>query len=208
MVVAMAEAKKALAKKARATKKKAPAKKAAAKPGAPVNKGGRPAVIDDERGEALLNALRLGTPLHVACQFAGVSDETLRLVRIRGNKALAVPPGERNPSERKYAKFIGDLDKAVVQAGVSAQRTIHSLMSQDVRSATPEQQRIAMSAAQFFLTHRLPDYYNTKISAELTGKNGGPLEVALTAEQAWEIVQAIQTGESFDVPEKKEAHED
>jgi hypothetical protein len=197
----MVEAKKTSTKRAAARQKPVPVS------GEPKNKGGRPAVIDDERGVALLNALRLGTPLHVACKFAGISDETLRLVRIRGNKALAVAPGYRNTSQKKYAKFIGDLDKAVVQAGVQAQGTIHALMTQDIRRATPEQQRLAMSAAQFYLTHRLPDYYNTKTNMEMTGKDGGPLEVALSADKAWEIVQAIQSGKPITVPEGNEPND-
>lgn len=186
--------------------KKAPAKKITSmklKDGEP-RKAGRPTIFDQERSEALLNAIRLGTPLQVACDFAGISRETLRLWRQRGNRALAGDPRRLSPIDRKFAAFIVALDKAVAQAGVQAQRTIHTLMSQDVRSATPEQQRIAMSAAQFFLTHRLPDYYTTKVSTELTGKDGGPIEMALTAEKAWEIVRAIQNGKSIEVTDDEE----
>lgn len=160
----------------------------------PPRRPGRPTIFDDERADALLNAIRLGTPLQVACDFAGIHRDTLRLWRGRGREALRVEKGKRSPIQRKFAEFIVSLDKAVAQAGIQAQRTIHTLMTQDVRAATPEQQRIAMSAAQFFLTHRLPEYYNTKVSAELTGKDGGPIEMTLTADKAWEIVRAIQDG--------------
>jgi len=188
------------AKKARP--KKAPKKKIPVKAGEP-RKVGHPLMLDAERMEVLLNAIRLGTPLHRCCDFAGISRETLRQWRHRGEKALLIPPGKRNPTDRKFAEFIGALDKAIAQAIVQAQRTVHTLMTQDVVRATPEQQRIALTAAQFFLTHRAPEDYNTKTTAELTGKDGGAIEVALSAEKAWEILQAVNSGKPIDLPEEK-----
>ena len=207
MVYPMVEAKKPRPKKAQGATKKAPAKKAAeiAK-----QRTGRPigaTKLDAARSQELLNAIRLGSPLQLACDFAGISRETLRKWRLRGEKALLVPPGDRSPTERNFVAFVGALGKAVAQAGVQAQRTVHSLMSQELKEKTPEQQRIALTAATFFLTHRLSDYYTTKTSTELTGKNGGPLDVALSADRAWEILQAINKGEPI-VASEEDAGED
>lgn len=148
-------------------------------------------MLDAERTEILVNTIRLGTPLKTACSFAGISDETLRKWRKRGEEAAKIAPGRRNPTDKKYADFVGQIDKALAEANVRAQATIHGLMTKPVATATPEEQRIALSAAQFFLTHRDPDHYSTKTRTELTGADGTPLEVELSAERAWEKLQAI-----------------
>jgi hypothetical protein len=162
---------------------------------------GRPTKFDAERSDVILDAIRVGSPLGTACKFAGIHRDTLRQWRLSGERASLVRPGKRTPTEQKFAHFSDLLDRALAQAAVQAQRTIHTLMTQDLDGATPEQQRIAMSAAQFYLTHRLSEHYNTRTSTEMTGKNGGPLEVALSAEKAWEIVQAIQSGKPIEIPE-------
>ncbi len=194
----MAEAKKPAAKKSTARKPGVNPKKAMTLTDGSPPKPGRPTIFDATRSEALLNAIRLGAPIAVSCDFAGISRATLALWRNRGEKARAADQGKLSPIDRKFVVFIDALDKAVAQAAIQAQRTIHTLMSQEVKNATPEQQRIAMSAAQFFLTHRLSRHYNTSTRTELTGRDGGPLEVALTSEQAWEIVRSIQSGEPID----------
>ena len=183
--------------------KKAPAKKATTEP----RKVGHPSVFDAQRSDILLNAIRIGTPYQLACDFAGIHRDTLRKWRRRGEQALLIPSGRRGPTDRKFAEFVGALDKALAESGVRAQQTIHTLMTLDVKNTTPEQQRVAMSAAQFHLTHRLADYYTTKTSTELTGKDGGPIDVALSAERAWEILQAINKGEPLSTAED-EASED
>ncbi len=163
---------------------------------------GRPSMLDAERIEVLLNAARLGTPLKTCCAFAGISNETLRKWRIRGEKALTVEKGRRNPTERKFADFVVSLDKALTEANVRAQATVHALMTQPMKGATPEQARIALDASKFFLTHRDRENYNTKVNAELTGRGGGPIEVEFSASKAWEVLQAINSGEAIDLPDE------
>lgn len=152
-------------------------------------------MVDKERIETLINAIRLGNPLKTACNFAGLSDETVRVWRRKGEAALELPQGRRNPTQRKYADFVGRLDKSLAEANFRAQATIHALMTQDVRSVTPEQQRIALQAAQFFLTHRDNANYTTRTKTEVSGVDGAAIEVDLSAERAWErMVELLGVG--------------
>ena len=50
-------------------------------------------MVDKERIETLINAIRLGNPLKTACNFAGLSDETVRVWRRKGEAALELPQG-------------------------------------------------------------------------------------------------------------------
>jgi hypothetical protein len=84
------------------------------------------------------------------------------------------------------------LDKALAEANVFAQRSIHTLMTKKIEdSTTPEQQRVILSAAQFHLTHRDPEGYNTRQRMELTGADGGPIDIEASADKAWKQLQEI-----------------
>jgi hypothetical protein len=125
----------------------------------------------------LITAVRLGNPFKTAALFAGIDETTLVKWRAKGRAALNLPSGKRNPTERKFADFVLAFDKALAEANVRAQATIHTLMTRDLQNATPEQQRVAMAAAQFHLTHRDPKNYSTQVRTELTGKDDGPVDV-------------------------------
>jgi hypothetical protein len=136
--------------------------------------------LDAQRQADLITAVRLGNPFKTAALFAGIDETTLVKWRAKGKAALQLPSGKRNPTDRKFADFVVGFDKALAEANVRAQQTIHALMTMNLQNATPEQQRVALSAAQFHLTHRDPKNYSTQVRTEITGADSGPVDLALT----------------------------
>ncbi len=157
---------------------------------------GRPTALNDEVARTLLNALRLGNPFVTACQFAGIDDSTLRRWRQKGDEALRLSPGKRSPSQRKYAEFRTAIDKAIVEANVRAQQTIHTVMTQPLQNATSEEKRIIVDAAKFYLTHRDPSHYSTQQRTELTGKDGEAVEIS--AAEVWNVLQKARAVDADD----------
>jgi hypothetical protein len=61
--------------------------------------------------------------------------------------------------------------------------------------ASPEQQRVIADAAKFQLTHRGGPDYAPHGKLELTGAEGGPIDVRTTGIEAWEKLQIIKEAE-------------
>ena len=151
--------------------------------------------LDQERQDTLLNAVRMGNPLKTSCLFAGIDDSTLRKWRKRGETAQAVRPAARTPVERKFADFVTALDKALAEANVRAQLTVHKIMTTDVDTASVEEKRLALQAAQFHLTHRDPANYSTQVRTEVTGRDGAPLEVIASGMDVYEMLAKIEAAD-------------
>ncbi len=146
---------------------------------------GRPLNLNERLTTSLLNAIRSGATLDKACAFAGIDSGTLRRWRSRGEAALKVPPGRRNPTQRRLVDFCADLDEAMSAAEVRYQTQVHLIATAAAffdehgnRLPTPsiEQQRVSLQAAQWWLSHRSRDTYTTR--QEVTGKDGTPLELS------------------------------
>jgi len=127
-------------------------------------------VLDEQVSRTLLDTVKIGAPLHTAAAFAGVSDETLRLWRRRGEKAQAVPPGRRSPTDRRFVEFVGALDKAMSTAATKAQAVVFGTMAQT------DDRALAFRAAIWYLEHRERADNSTRI--EQTGRDGGPIEMS------------------------------
>lgn len=139
----------------------------------PKSVNGRPPKLTVELQRTLIGALRVGTPLKTALGFVGLSDEIIYQWRNKAEAGKKV----KNPSKelQAFIKFFGEVDRALHQANVSAQRTVNYLFARDLGELSTEERRLALQAAEFHLTHRLPSEYNTKTTTELTGAEGGPL---------------------------------
>lgn len=162
--------------------------------------------LSADRQKILLDAITIGTPIVTSCLLAGVDDSTLRKWRARGEDALDVPSGKRSGTEHKYANFVTALGRALATASHQAQLTVTRNMTMPltrpevVRRAdgtdeivqvpiSVEERRLAQQAAQFHLTHRDPTNYSTQTRTEVTGADGGPVEVS--AEKAWALLQSV-----------------
>ena len=161
--------------------------------------GGAPTALNSSRQETILNAIRLGCTERRASSFGGVSHETIKQWRRKGEAALQKPAGKRSPTERKYAEFVTLFDKALSECSVRMQQTIFTLATpnltdqpmrdvdgsivRDARgnpviipAASNEEKSLALRAAMFWLSNREREDYTTR--AEVTGAEGTPLGVS------------------------------
>jgi hypothetical protein len=107
-----------------------------------------------------------------AAAAAGVSEETLRRWRRKGEAALAVPPGRRSPTERRYAASCGAFDQALAETAVRMQEVVFA-------TATQTKDRVlAFRAATWYLVHRERDDYTTR--QVVTTEDDDPLDMSAT----------------------------
>jgi hypothetical protein len=152
--------------------------------------------LTDHVKTPLLNALRLGNSLKTSCKFVGVglNEDTVWSWLAKGRLALEKPAGERTRNQKLYANFVGEFEKASVEANVRAQSQLHTIMTHPMVDeagqridVTPEQQRVIVLAVDKHLSHRDPDY-SDKQQIELTGASGSPL---IDFDAIWERAQVI-----------------
>ena len=150
--------------------KKAPAKTVAKR--APKNLG-RPTKLTEEVQEKILGAVRAGIWLDQAAALAGIAASSLYLWADKGQRALELAEVENRaltPSEAVYADFSESLKKARAEAEA---RNI-TLVQQAASAGT-------WQAAAWFLERSFPNRWGRKDRMEVTGKDGGAMEVTVTA---------------------------
>ena len=150
---------------------------------------GAPMALNAARQKTILDAIRSGATDKRAAQYAGISFETVKQWRRKGDTALLKKANQRSPSERKYVEFVTQLDIALADTAVMMQSVVTSIASYGLQQNSPsvEQQRISLTAATWWLSHRERDDYTTR--QEVTGKDGAPLE--LSASEALGIFRQI-----------------
>jgi transposase len=114
---------------------------------------GRPSKLTPEIQEKLLSVIKLGAYRTVACDFAGITPETLRNW-IRRGETDGVGP---------YYEFTSALKQAEASACLKALGTIRTAMEQ------------SWQAAAWFLERKRPKEWAKRERHELTGKDGGPI---------------------------------
>jgi hypothetical protein len=160
---------------------------------------GRPDHLTDANAKVILAAVRTGSTMDTAAAWAGVTGETLRRWRRRGEAAQAVPAGRRNPTDRKYADFCAVLDQALAEMAVRMQEVVYTIAIAGAPTATPEnphplkpsveQQRVSLQAATWYLVHRERDTYTTR--SEVISPTNGPTE--LSGAEALAIFRKLAT---------------
>jgi hypothetical protein len=160
---------------------------------------GAPTRLTDDTQRTLLDCLRLGNPFKTAAMFAGVDVDTINQWRRKGLTALRKAASERSANERRYANFVGALERAMTEASVRAQTQIYSIMTiplvENGLRASPEQQRVILRAAEFHLSHRDPENYSTQTRTELSGLQEVDeidAEALEMSEQIQAIVRAVE----------------
>lgn len=150
---------------------KAPAKKAVARR-APKPLG-RPTKLTDEVQKKILDAVRAGIWLDQAAALAGIAASSLFLWVDKGQRALELADLEERELigvEKVYADFSESLKKARAEAEA---RNI-TLVQQAASDGT-------WQAAAWFLERSFPNRWGRKDRMEVTGKDGGSVEISVTA---------------------------
>ena len=102
------------------------------------------------------------------------------------------PASKRSAFDQRCVEFLTAHDKRATEWIVRSETVVNLAQSPGNSTAawdraTPEQQRLAFDASKFKLTHLAPDEYSTKTKSELSGPDGGPLQIS--AKEAWDLFQ-------------------
>lgn len=134
---------------------------------------GRPTKLTDEVQEKILGAVRAGIWLDQAASLAGIAPSSLYLWADKGQRALELAELEDKPVkgvDAVYADFSEALKKARAEA--------------EARNITQIQNAAAngtWQAAAWFLERSFPQRWGRVDRMELTGKDGGAMQVTVTA---------------------------
>jgi transposase len=145
-------------------------------------KTGRPTLLDDERLEAITNALRNGAYIEHAAQAAGINPSTYHLWMDRGrterDRRRAGLKADSN--ETKYLEFLEAVEKAQSEAAVDLLGEI----ANHARNGT-------WQAAAWILERKFPRQWGRFDRSEVTGAEGGPVRLDVSTEDLERKVQRI-----------------
>lgn len=147
---------------------------------------GRPTKFTPDAIDRYLTARRLGVPIKDCAALAGWSESVLALFRQRSADARQTEEDGRplTPTQRKYLGFLADEEKA--EAGFK-----QAALARIVAAA---QQPRHWTAAAWLLERRHPDEFGVR-RVEVTGPNGGPIQVDVRASELLDRLRALTAGE-------------
>jgi hypothetical protein len=155
--------------------------------------GGRPPSLTDEVQEQIFVNRRLGISWERSARLAGVNITTVKNWKARGEAALEKTPTKRNAFDNKCIAFLAA--SAVVEdewlrrcETVLAFALESGSGKERWNNASDADRALATSTAKFKLTHQASDEYSTKSATELTGKDGGPVDIALSGEDVFKVL--------------------
>ena len=150
--------------------------------------GRKVASIDSTKVQTLINALKAGAYIQTACVYAGVSESTVYRWLDRGRKENERIENEEQPNaeEAPYLELWESIEKARAEA------TLRNL--QVIQTSA---QNGSWQASAWFLERTMPALYARRAYNEVTGPNGGPLQVDLTVEELDQKIGVIM-GEVLD----------
>jgi len=120
----------------------------------------------DEAAQQIVDVIRAGNYIETAAAYAGVHKDTFYEWMKQGRHALAMTASRRSANQRRLADFVADVDQAVAAAEVRDLAIIGA--------AAPN----AWQAAAWRLERKHPEKYSRRERVEMTGADGGPVEVA------------------------------
>ena len=165
------------------------------------SRGGRPSLLTPEVEAELFRNRELGLTWVRCCNIVGVDNSTLngwlQLARTSQTKAA----NKRTAHEQKCIEFSVRLSK-VDQEWIRRCETVLALAmtpaqnSQAWKDASTEEKRIATETAKWKLSHQASDEYNTKERQEITGKDGGAIEIDTSGMDVFNILLEVHAKES------------
>lgn len=169
-------------------------------PAKPRGKTGPKPLLNEAILEQLLEARRRGLPLVKAAKWAGISYPTLYNWTVRGRSALERPASKWDPFDKKCVEMVRLLDKVEAEWIMRCEQVLALAMETGAgrdawSNATPDEKDRALKTAMWKLSHQAPEDYSTQQRTELTGADGGPVDVALSLEDVWEIMADARKAE-------------
>lgn len=128
----------------------------------------RPEKINDDIQKTIIDVIRAGNYLETAAAFAGIDVVTIRRWIKRGERELQriEPKGLKiKQSEKVYVEFCMAIKKAMAEAEMRDVLVIGSAAKEN------------WQAAAWRLERKYPDRWGRKDKHEITGKDGGAIEI-------------------------------
>lgn len=135
---------------------------------------GRRTLLTDEVQERIVTAVRGGNYLDDAARYGGVTDRTVLNWMQKGREALAEVDGEDDlvaPEMEIYVRFFRAIEKARSDAVVRNLTLVQ-------RAAEDNWQ-----AAAWYLERTNPRKWGRRDTLEVTGEDGGPVQVHVSARE-------------------------
>lgn len=120
---------------------------------------GRPSKLTDDTQQRILDALRLGTTQENAARYAGIGPATYY---------RWLEQGAQDDAPDEYREFRDAVEQARAEAEV-----------RNVAIIADAAKRGTWQAAAWFLERSMPKAWSLTRRTELTGADGGPVEVAV-----------------------------
>lgn len=150
--------------------------------------GRRVASVQSEKVQTLITALKAGAYIQTACVYSGVSESTVYRWLERGRKENERIDNEEKPNadEAPYLELWESIEKARAEA------TLRNL--QIIQTSA---QNGSWQASAWFLERTMPAMYGRRNYNEVTGANGGALQVEMSVEELDKTIGIIM-GEVLD----------
>jgi hypothetical protein len=148
------------------------------------NGAGRKTLLTPEVQREFFVARAMGLSLERSAHWAGVSDTSIRNWRTEGQDASSIPASKRTPMEQKCVEFLRALERVDNEWIMRCEMVLNFSMTpgqnaQAWKNASNEDRRLANDTAKWKLSHQAPGEYSTQTRTELTGKDSGPVDLAL-----------------------------
>lgn len=136
---------------------------------------GRPSFICATICDSITEHIGNGVPIHIACAAVGINKTTYHRWRAKGEALLKAqheqqergqPVVQLEGNDYLYVKLHLDIEAARANALAERIAQVTTAGSEDWR------------AAGWYLERQIPEEFGQKSRTELTGVNGGPIEVA------------------------------
>lgn len=131
---------------------------------------GRPIKLNEEIKNKIISAIRAGNYMETSAAYAGISKSSLYEWLKRGEREKQRIERNKRFKIRKSEEIFVDFSDAVEKALAEAE--IRDVMRIE-RAA-----EVYWQAAAWRLERKFPDRWGRKIKTELSGPDGGPIEVS------------------------------
>lgn len=152
-----------------------------------MSKRGRPTQLNKEKTAEICQLLRMGNYIETAAAYAGISKTTLYNWLKRGRREMDRVNQDNRRKIRKaeqiYVDFVNSVEKAMAEAEIRDVQIIYNAGKDDWK------------ASAWRLERKFPDRWGRKDSHEISGKDGGPIEIKGAKEKLLRKIKSLQQNE-------------
>lgn len=146
---------------------------------------GRPTLLNADVEREIVANRQLGLSLKRSCELAGVVYDTFSGWMEHGKSALGKSAAKRTRHEQNQLDFylrIKKIDSEWLRRCEIVNELALSPGQSQVKwhEASDDDRRLAAQTARWKLAHQAPDEYSAMVRSEVSGPDGGPVEITAT----------------------------